>query len=119
MSEAGFIELLYGDESRLSEQPGVPYGWQFSDEEVFMPSEKGSGINLSGLISRANRLIFQMTAEKITSAFIIAQMEQLLDGITKPTVVVLDSARVHRSQAVRERLPYWEARGLFVFYLPV
>jgi len=119
MAEVGLIELLYGDESRLSEQPCVPYGWQFSDEEVFMPSEKGVGINLFGLISRDNRLVFEMTAEKITSAFIIGQMEKLLDGITKPTVVVLDNARVHRSQAIRERLPYWEARGLFVFYLPV
>lgn len=119
MSEVGLIELLYGDESRLSEQPCVPYGWQFADEEVFMPSEKGSGINLFGLISRANRLVFQMTAEKITSAFIIAQMEKLFDTLTKPTVVVLDNARVHRSHLMRERLPYWEARGLFVFYLPV
>lgn len=119
LSEAGLIELLYGDESRLSEQPCVPYGWQFADEKVFMPSAKGAGINLFGLINRANRLVFEMTAEKITSAFIIGQMEKLLDGITKPTVVVLDNARVHRSQAIQERLPYWEARGLFVFYLPV
>jgi transposase len=119
MSEAGLIELLYGDESRLSEQPCVPYGWQFADEEVFMPSGKGSGINLFGLISRDNRLVFEMSAETITSAFIIGQMEKLSDAITKPTVVVLDNARVHRSHLIQERLPYWEARGLFVFYLPV
>lgn len=119
MSEIGFIELLYGDESRLSEQPCVPYGWQFGDEEVFMPSEKGAGINLFGLIGRDNRLFFEMTAQNITSEFIIGQMEKLLDRIKKPMVVVLDNARVHRSQAVRERLPSWEVRGLFVFYLPV
>ena len=119
LSEAGLIELLYGDESRLSEQPCVPYGWQFSDEEVFMPSGSGAGVNLFGLISRDNRLVFEMTAERITSAFIITQMEKLLNEIKKPTVVVVDNARVHRGQAIRERLPCWEARGLFVFYLPV
>jgi transposase len=119
LSERGLIELLYGDESRVSEQPCVPYGWQFSDEEVFMPSAQGAGINLFGLISRANRLVFAMTAESITSEFIIAQIEKLLDHLKKPTVIVLDNARVHRSQALRERLPAWEARGLFVFYLPV
>ena len=119
LSEAGLIELLYGDESRLSEQPCVPYGWQFSDEEVFMPSAQGAGINLWGLISRANRLVFEMTAQPITSAFIIVQIEKLLDHLKKPTVIVLDNARVHRSQALQARLPYWEARGLFVFYLPV
>ena len=119
LSEAGLIELMYGDESRLSEQPCVPYGWQFSDEEVFMPSERGGGVNLFGLINRNNELIFEMTAEKINSEFIIKQIEKLLDQLKKPTVIVLDNARVHRSQLVRERLPYWEARGLFVFYLPV
>jgi transposase len=119
LSETGLIELLYGDESRLSEQPCVPYGWQFDDQEVFMPSEKGAGINLFGLISRDNRFFFEMTAEKVTSEFIIVQLEKLLNEIKKPTVIVLDNARVHRSQAIQERLPYWEARGLFVFYLPV
>lgn len=119
LSETGLVELLYGDESRLSEQPCVPYGWQFKDEEVFMPSEKGVGINLFGLISRENRLVFEMTTEKITSEFIIAQMEKLSDQITKPTVIILDNARVHRSHLIRERPACWEARGLFVFYLPV
>ncbi len=34
------------------------------------------------------------------------------------TVVVLDNARVHTSKAVQERRGYWEARGLYLFYLP-
>ncbi len=29
MSECGWIDLLYGDESRVSLQPCVPYAWQF------------------------------------------------------------------------------------------
>ena len=84
-----------------------------------MPSAQGAGSNLLGLISRANRLVFEMTAQPITSAFIIVQIEKLLDHLKKPTVIVLDNARVHRSQALQARLPYGEARGLFVFYLPV
>ena len=84
-----------------------------------MPSAQGAGSNLLGLISRANRLVFEMTAQPITSAFIIVQIEKLLDHLKKPTVIVLDNARGHRSQALQARLPSWEARGLFVFYLPV
>ena len=88
------IELLDGDESRLSEQPCVPYGWQFDDQEVFMPSGSGAGINLFGLLSRENRFFFEMTAEKVTSEFIIVQLEKLLNEIKKLTVIVLDNARV-------------------------
>ena len=119
LSEVGVIELLYGDAAHLNEQPEVPYGWQFGDEEVFMPSDKGSGVNLFGLISRANRLIFEMTNEHVTGDFVVRQLEKLLDTSKKPTVVVLDNASANRNQKMRERIPYWETRGLYIFYLPV
>lgn len=33
-------------------------------------------------------------------------------------MVVLDHARIHTAAKVKERLVYWQQRGLFVFYLP-
>ena len=36
MSEQGLMDLYYGDESRVSLQPCVPYAWQFKHEDVFM-----------------------------------------------------------------------------------
>jgi len=119
LSEAGCIELLYGDAAHINERPEVPYGWQFRDEKVFMPSDKGAGINLFGFISRANRLIFEMTSAQITGEFVVGQIEKLLDTITKPTVIVLDNAPSNRNRKMRQRMPFWEARGLYIFYLPV
>ncbi len=119
LAEVGAIELLYSDAAHLNEQPEVPYGWQFGDEKVFMPSDKGKGINLFGFITRASQLIFEMTSERITSEFVVSQIEKLLETITKPTVIVLDNAPANRNRKMRERIPYWEARGLYVFYLPV
>lgn len=119
LAELGLIELLYGDASHINEMPNVPYGWQFRDEKVYMPSDKGVGINLFGLISRSNRLVFEMTSERITGEFVIGQMEKLLDNLEKPTVVVLDNASAHRNKKIRERIPYWETRGLYIFYLPI
>lgn len=40
LSEQQIIDLYYSDESRVSLEPCVPYGWQFPDEEVFMPTQK-------------------------------------------------------------------------------
>ncbi|MDQ3179312.1 MAG: IS630 family transposase [Acidobacteriota bacterium] len=119
LSESGQIELLYGDASHINELPNVPYGWQFGDEKVFMPSDKGQGINLFGFINRGNRLTFEMTSEKISGEFVVCQIEKLLEAIEKPTVIVLDNAPAHRSKKMRERIRFWEARGLYVFYLPV
>jgi transposase len=118
LSQSGLIDLYYGDESRVSVDPCVPYGWQFPGEGVFMPAAKGAGLNCLALVTRANDLRFATTRQRITSQFIIEQFERLSFSIRKLTVVVLDNARVHTSRQVQERRPYWQRRGLFIFYLP-
>ena len=39
-------------------------------------------------------------------------------SINKPTVIVLDNARIHTARKVKERLRDWQDRGLYIFYLP-
>ena len=118
LSQRELIDLYYGDESRVCLEPCVPYGWQFPDEQVFMPSSKGVGLNCFALLSRANELLFETTRKRITSEFIIEQLEELSFSIKKMTVLILDNARVHTSHKVQERRPFWQERGLFIFYLP-
>jgi len=118
LSKLRLIDLYYGDESRVCLEPCVPYGWQFPGEDVFMPSSKGAGLNCFALLSRANDLVFETTRRRITSEFIIEQLERLSFSIKKTTVVVLDNARVHTSQLVQERRRFWQDRGLYIFYLP-
>jgi transposase len=112
------IDLFYGDESQVSLLPCIPYGWQFADEEIAMPSERGAAVNCFALLKRENDGLFATTSGKITAAFIFEQLESLSIGLKKPTVVVLDNARVHSAKLVRERIEAWQARGLFIFYLP-
>lgn len=118
LSKLELIDLYYGDESRVLMEPCVPYGWQFKDDQAFMPSSKGASLNCFALLSRANDLLFDVTRQRLTSEFIIKQLEGLSFSIKKMTVVVLDNARVHTSQKVQERRPFWQQRGLFIFYLP-
>lgn len=96
----------------------MPYGWQFADEEVFTPVEKGGGLNIFGLLSRANRLIYETTTKKITSEFSFDNFERLSLQIRKLTVIVLDNATVHTAGFIKERLAVWQTRGLYIFYLP-
>ena len=35
-----------------------------------------------------------------------------------PTVVVVDNASIHTSEAFQEAIPHWEKQGLWIFYLP-
>ena len=118
MSERGLIDLYYGDESRISLEPCVPYGWQFKDEEVFMPSMQGQGLNCFALLSRANECRFETTQKSINARFIMEQLDSLSFGLERVTVVVLDNAPAHVAKLVKERRKFWQERGLFVFYLP-
>ena len=117
-SENGELDLYDGDESGVSLEPCVPYGWQFADEAVSMPTAKGKGINCFGLFTRSNQAVIAVSENSITAEFVVEQLEKLSFSIEKITVVVLDNARIHTGRKMRERIGYWQTRGLFIFYLP-
>lgn len=121
-SRQGTIDLYYGDESRVCEQGYVPYGWQFADEiadgTVAIASIHGQHLNCFGLLSRNNTLHFQTTTASITADFILDFFDRFSLTLAKPTVVVLDNARLHTARKIKERITVWQKRDLFLFFLP-
>ena len=117
LSEQGRIDLFFGDESRVSLQPCVPYAWQFKDERAGMPSTQGGGVNCFALLARDSRCQAEITEQSITAEWISERLDRFSLSIRRLTVVVLDNARVHK-KAVRERCAVWQERGLFVWFLP-
>jgi transposase len=117
-SKQGQIDLYYGDETRISEEGYVPYGWQFQDENVSIASAKGKAINCFGMITRDNDFVHATTEQTIDAAFIIEQLDRFSFSINKHTVVVLDNARVHQTKMMHPLQSVWAKRGLFIFFLP-
>ena len=97
-SENGNIDLLYGDETRFSEQGYVPYAWQFDDEEVSVPACRGKSLNCFGLLSRGCRFVWRTTEKAVNTDFIIEVLDHMSFSISKLTVVVLDNARIHTAK---------------------
>jgi transposase len=118
LSEQGLIDLFYGDETHVCSEGYVPYGWHFPGEEVAILVEKGHKINCFGLINRHNQCHWAMTQHSIDSAFIGQFLDELSLKIQKETCLVLDNARIHRAKLIQERIPYWQKRGLYIFFLP-
>ncbi len=117
-AQNGSIDLYYGDESKVCEKGYVPYAWQFHDEKLSIPSTHGQSLNCFGLLTRTNDLIFSTTQKPINTDFVIEILETLSLKIKKSTVIVLDNAKIHTSRKIKERLKYWQNRGLYIFYLP-
>jgi transposase len=118
LAQGGQIDLFYGDESQVSSEGYVPYGWQFPGEQVCVLAQKGYKINCWGLISRQNQCHWVTTCQTINAQFVMQELEKLSVRIHKETVVVLDCARIHTSQLIQQGLPYWQQRGLFILFLP-
>ncbi len=117
-SEIDHIDLFYGDETGISELAYVPYGWQERGENLAISASHGKQINCFGILSRDNKLFSKTTIGSINADFIVDFFEEFSFKISKQTVVVLDNARIHLAQKVKERFKYWQDRGLFIFYLP-
>ena len=118
MSEERKIDLYYADEASVSLIPCVPYAWQFSDEEVCMPSPQGSGVNCFALLARDNRAVVETTTQALNGQFILEQVERFSIGLKKLTIIVLDNAATPRARVIKERIGVWQQRGLYLFYLP-
>lgn len=86
-----------------------------------MPSGKGPSLNCFALLSRQNRCLFETTPGYVDAAWVARQMEKLSWQTWQEqriSVVVLDNAPVHTGVEMQKRRADWEARGLFVFFLP-
>ena len=118
LSQKGLIDLFYGDESHVSSQGYVPYGWQFPDENVSILVEKGYKINCFGMINRKNEFHWATSSKNINASFVLDFLEELSFNIKKETFIVLDNAPVHSAKIIQERIQYWEKRGLYIFFLP-
>lgn len=117
-SQLGNVDLFYGDETGINELAYVPYGWQAKDESISISANRGQQINCFGILSRTNTLFSKITTKSINADFIVDFIEDFSFKIQKHTVIVLDNARIHIAQKVKERLEYWQKRGLYIFYLP-
>jgi transposase len=95
----------------------VPYGWQFADEVVTLPSEKGGHLNCFALLARDNRCFARTTEGSVTADWIAEQVSEFVKSLRRLSVLVWDNASAH-IKAAKENAAAWEAAGLFVFFLP-
>lgn len=101
LSEEGLIDLFYGDESHVSSEGYVPYGWQFPDEKVAIYVEKRYKNNIFGLISRSNECHYKNTGQNIDSQFVCQFLDNFSFKIKKETFVISDNASVHKSKLLK------------------
>ena len=116
--QEGIIDLRYFDESGFCLVPYIPYAWQEQGETISIESGHSKRLNVLGFMNKRNELEAYTIEGPVNSAVVIHFFNEFCKTIKGPTVVVVDNASIHRSEAFQEELPKWEKEGLLVFYLP-
>ena len=114
----GLIDLYFGDESHVCTDGYVPYGWQFNDEDVFVPSQKEQRLNIFGAVTRDCLYHGFESEDSITGDVLAEFLDDFSNKITKPTFMVLDNASVHRKGSVAKNIDKWKEKGFYIFFLP-
>jgi transposase len=119
LDNQGHIDLFFGDEAGFSLNLNVPYGWQFADEPIRILPQRGKQVNVLGFMKSTGDQVHTFSTEgSVKAEFVIEAINSWRTDLAKPTVLVLDNARIHHSKLVKACLASWESENLYVFFLP-
>ena len=116
--QKGEIDLRYLDQSGFSLTPYIPYGWQEEKETLILKSRPGQRINVMGLMSRTQELDYQIIKGSINSQKVINFLDKYHEKIEKKTIIILDQASIHTSDAFVAKYEEWKQNKMEVFWLP-
>lgn len=117
----GELTLHYFDESGFSQRSSLPYAWSPVGQPLRLPAFSHSRrLNVLGFLSRQEGFRYHATDGRITSDTVITAFQQWLGDQPrdKPAIVILDNAAIHHSARFRQHLEQWQARRVFVLFLP-
>jgi transposase len=70
------------------------------------------------LLSKANEIEAYSSTDTMNGDLIIAFIDDFVNKITQKTVIVLDNAPIHHSEAFKEKIDEWQEKDLSIFFLP-
>jgi len=119
----GELAVVYVDECRFSRQAPVPYAWQVRGQPpVELPAvREAGGYSVLGFWQAkgpGQPLEAYVKPGALTADLFVLAVNEFVEYITHPTVLVLDNASIHKAHLVRDCQAGWAARGLTLLFLP-
>lgn len=115
------IDIYFVDESGFSLEPYIPYRYQKKGEQMEIKSVKTKVMNVLAFLNPiTHRLITYPLEEKTTmnSEVFIRFMNDFAANLTRQTVIILDNASWHKSNATKAMFSVWQEQGLYIYFLP-
>lgn len=112
------LDLYYFDESGFTLEPCVPYAWQPISETIKIPSSRSKRLNVLGFLSHTSQFESYVFEGSVTSDVVIACIDDFVKTLKRNTILVIDNAPMHTSNAFLENLAKWENKGLTLLNIP-
>jgi transposase len=120
-AQAGEIVLAYADEVGFSQVHPNRSAWTPKGERHLVVAQRGKRLNLLGaMISNGSLFSAQLWTSTTADAFVgfLGLLKQSLAHLSKPIVVILDNASIHKAKANRPIIEYLAKHGLTLYFLP-
>jgi hypothetical protein len=117
LEDSGYLDLYFGDESHFGLTPNVPYAWQTKENPILLPAAKGKFLNVIGLMTRKNKLFFEVLETTYNTDKVISYMDSFVAQTVKKTVVILDNSPIHKSKKFMAKIEEWKEKDVLIFFL--
>jgi transposase len=111
------IDLYFFDEAGFTLEPCIPYAWQAIGENIEVPCSKSKRLNVLGFMSKDCDFQSMVFEGSITSAVVVACIDQFAKSLKRETTLVIDNAPIHTSEEFKENIERWKEQGLTI--LPI
>ena len=118
LEDSGYLDLYFGDKSHFGLTPNVPYAWQTKENPILLPAAKGKFLNVIGLMTRKNKLFFEVLETTYNTDKVISYMDNFVAQTVKKTVVILDNSPIHKSKKFMAKIEEWKEKDVLIFFLP-
>lgn len=111
-------EIAFEDEAGvdLTDHSGQTWGLIGETPKVIGSGQRGR-YNTLALVTAKGRLEYEVTGERVNSEVYIEFLEHVLEGHSKPLILLVDHARFHASKAVRDFVRTRRDR-IRIYFLP-
>jgi hypothetical protein len=117
-AQAGEIDLAYFDEAGFAQVHPNRSAWTVCGEQHCIEAPRGERLNVMAALFSDGSVIHSRYWCSSTSEIFLGFVGELAKTVTKPLVIVIDNASIHRARAIQPALKLLEKKGITFKFLP-
>jgi transposase len=117
-AQAGEISLAYFDEVGFAQVHPNRSAWTVCGEQHCTQAPRGERLNVMGALFSDGSVMHSSYWCGTTAELFLGFVAELAKTVTKPLVILIDNASIHRARAIQPALRLLEKKGITLKFLP-